>query len=339
MHWRNGFLILIGLLAGAAAGINYLAQTTDAPITFAHFITTLAVSSLAFTLFLLTTHFLTTKLLARLPVSDATLRLFANYDALSCLIFLCLFAGAFGLQVIGPIITSILLAWLLLKAALLYFAASPSERQNAFTSLSYLAFLFLISGFAALIYQIVWQRALFAAFGVNIESITIVVSLFMFGLGVGSLVGGYLSSRFPANGPLLFLACELGIGAFGIVSLPLIASVSAATIHTSIATTAIAVYALLCLPTMLMGATLPILVAHLHRYYHNVGQSVGLLYCINTLGSAIACFLTAELLFFFFGEHTAVLIAAACNLTVGILVSIYANRVAKVTHYQLSTTN
>jgi hypothetical protein len=336
--WHTLLLIATGTLAGAASALNYLAQT-DPPtsVSLPQLATTILIGITVFTILLLSIHWTTHKLLARLPVSATTRQRFANYDALSCLIFLCLFAGAFGLQVIGPIITSILLAWILLKAALLYFAASPSERQDAFTSLSYLAFLFLISGFAALIYQIVWQRALFAAFGVNIESI--VVSLFMFGLGVGSLVGGYLSSRFPANGPLLFLACELGIGAFGIVSLPLIASVSAATIHTSLATTALAVYALLCLPTMLMGATLPILVAHLHRYYHNVGQSVGLLYCINTLGSAIACFLTAELLFFFFGEHTAVLIAAACNLTVGILVSIYARRVAKVTHYQLSTTN
>ena len=43
--------------------------------------------------------------------------------------------------------------------------------------------LFFCSGFPALIYQIVWQRALFSVYGVNIESVTIVVSAFMFGLG------------------------------------------------------------------------------------------------------------------------------------------------------------
>src|SRR5438093_222678 len=85
-----------------------------------------------------------------------------------------------------------------------------------------LSCLFLISGFAALIYQIVWQRALFTAFGVNIESITTVVAVFMFGLGVGALVGGKLSQRWPNRLPQLFLLCELAIGAFGLVSLPLI---------------------------------------------------------------------------------------------------------------------
>src|SRR5438552_269739 len=47
--------------------------------------------------------------------------------------------------------------------------------------------LFFFSGFPALIYQIVWQRSLFVIYGINIESVTIVVSAFMLGLGLGSL--------------------------------------------------------------------------------------------------------------------------------------------------------
>src|ERR1700704_2786353 len=54
----------------------------------------------------------------------------------------------------------------------------------------WLYLLFFVSGFPALIYQIVWQRALFAIYGVNIESVTVVVSAFMLGLGLGSLAGG-----------------------------------------------------------------------------------------------------------------------------------------------------
>src|ERR1700684_1773577 len=58
-----------------------------------------------------------------------------------------------------------------------------------------LCILFFFSGFPALIYQLSWQRALFRIFGVNIESVTIVVSAFMLGLGLGSLAGGYFSKR------------------------------------------------------------------------------------------------------------------------------------------------
>jgi MFS family permease len=55
--------------------------------------------------------------------------------------------------------------------------------------------LFFLSGFPALLYQIVWQRALFTLYGVNIESVTMIVTVFMLGLGMGSLAGGWLSSR------------------------------------------------------------------------------------------------------------------------------------------------
>ncbi len=43
--------------------------------------------------------------------------------------------------------------------------------------------LFFFSGFPALIYQIVWQRALFVIYGVNVQSVAVVVSAFMLGLG------------------------------------------------------------------------------------------------------------------------------------------------------------
>ena len=58
-----------------------------------------------------------------------------------------------------------------------------------------LGVLFFFSGMPALIYQLVWQRALFRIFGVHIESVTIVVTAFMLGLGLGSLAGGRLSTR------------------------------------------------------------------------------------------------------------------------------------------------
>src|SRR3954465_12648010 len=78
-----------------------------------------------------------------------------------------------------------------------------------------LCVLFCFSGFPALIYQLTWQRALFRIFGVNIESVTIVVTAFMLGLGFGSIVGGWLSKhRAIALLPLL-AAIELATGAFG----------------------------------------------------------------------------------------------------------------------------
>src|ERR1700752_2957037 len=79
--------------------------------------------------------------------------------------------------------------------------------------------LFFFSGFPALIYQLTWQRALFRIFGVNIESVTIVVTAFMLGLGLGSLAGGWFSKRRGVALLPLLAAIELATGAFGLFSL------------------------------------------------------------------------------------------------------------------------
>ena len=57
--------------------------------------------------------------------------------------------------------------------------ARRTDRLDRWTRV--LCVLFFCSGFPALIYQLTWQRALFRIFGVNIESVTIVVTAFMLG--------------------------------------------------------------------------------------------------------------------------------------------------------------
>src|SRR5713101_7229297 len=81
--------------------------------------------------------------------------------------------------------------------------------------------LFFCSGIPALIYQIVWQRVLFSIYGVNAESVVVVVSAFMLGLGVGSLAGGWASTCYPHQAVALFGALELGAALFGLASLHL----------------------------------------------------------------------------------------------------------------------
>src|SRR5438270_9644200 len=80
--------------------------------------------------------------------------------------------------------------------------------------------LFFFSGFPALLYQIVWQRALFTLYGVNIESVTMVVTAFMIGLGLGSLAGGWVSKSARTPLLLVFGLVELAIAIYGVVSLP-----------------------------------------------------------------------------------------------------------------------
>ena len=180
--------------------------------------------------------------------------------------------------------------------------------------------LFFLSGFPALLYQVVWQRALFTIYGVNIESVTMVVSAFMLGLGLGSLAGGWLSER--RGMPLLavFGIAELGIGLFGIFSLAIFHYVAQYTAGTSALGTGVITFVLLLVPTALMGSTLPILTEHLVRISGNVGRSVGSLYFVNTLGSATACFCAVVFLMDRLGESGSVMVAAAINAMVGLSV-------------------
>ncbi|HEY4408178.1 MAG TPA: hypothetical protein VGN55_26290, partial [Xanthobacteraceae bacterium] len=179
-----------------------------------------------------------------------------------------------------------------------------------------LCVLFFFSGFPALIYQLTWQRALFRVFGVNVESVTIVVTAFMLGLGLGSLAGGWLSQR--RNVPLLPLlaAIELMTGAFGLASLRIFDFVGDLTIGLPLTVTAAAALAVVIVPTLLMGATLPLLVAHLVRRSGHVGGAVGLLYHVNTLGAGAACLACMALLFPFAGAQGAVYVGVAINAAV-----------------------
>jgi spermidine synthase/predicted MFS family arabinose efflux permease len=195
-------------------------------------------------------------------------------------------------------------------------AAKRSERLAQWTRV--LCVLFFFSGFPALIYQLTWQRQLFLIFGVNIESVTIVVTAFMLGLGLGSFVGGWLSKR-PGIAPLPLLAViELLTGAFGVVSLTIFDKVGEWMIGLSLPTTAAFSLALVIVPTLLMGAALPVLVSHLVRRSGNIGGAVGLLYYVNTLGAGAACLVCAVLLFPFLGMSGSIYVAAAMNGTVAI---------------------
>jgi len=186
--------------------------------------------------------------------------------------------------------------------------------------------LFFFSGFPALLYQIVWQRALFTIYGVNIQSVTVIVTVFMLGLGFGSLAGGRLSTVKGIQTLRAFGFIELSIGLFGACSLAVFRYVAQFTAGASTATTGIVTFLLLLIPTLLMGSTLPLLVEFMVRRSANVGESVGSLYAVNTFGSGVACLFASLFLMRMLGESGAVRLAASMNLIVGTLAVFLASR-------------
>ena len=173
---------------------------------------------------------------------------------------------------------------------------------------------FLASGFAAILYQLVWQRSLFRLLGTSTESVTLIVTAFMLGLGLGSLAGGALSSVPGRPLALYFGLAELGIGAFGLLSLPLFSWIAAETPEAAGPSIGLIAFGAVLVPTLLMGGTLPLLVAFLVRRSGNVGRSVGMLYFVNTLGSALGSLAAATWVLGALGQSGSVLLAAGINL-------------------------
>jgi spermidine synthase len=178
--------------------------------------------------------------------------------------------------------------------------------------------LFFLSGIPALVYQIVWQRSLFIFYGVNIQSITMIVADFMLGLGIGALAGAYLSKRKNINLLVLYAVLEVLAGLIGFISLAVLHWVGLNTLNWSQLSLSILIFCLLLVPTIIMGASLPILTEYLVKRLPHVGRSVALLYSANTLGAAFACFILASFVMHVLGQHGSINLAAILNCTIGI---------------------
>jgi spermidine synthase len=198
---------------------------------------------------------------------------------------------------------------------------SPEHKENLLLSA-----LFLGSGMPALIYQVVWQRTLFAIYGVNAESVAAVVSAFMLGLGLGGLLGGWLSARYPRRALRFFGLSELGVAVFGLNSLRIFHWAAASSAGAALPAVILLSTAVLLVPTLLMGATLPLLVEHFVSRSGRVGLSVSRLYFANTLGSAIACYLCAAYILRSLGQSGSVTMAACMNALVGGTAYLYGRR-------------
>jgi spermidine synthase len=197
--------------------------------------------------------------------------------------------------------------------------ASRAADQRSFTFPLVLA-LFVASGTAALIYEIVWLQMLQLVLGSSAVSVGVLLGTFMGGLGLGSLT----LSRFvsPERHPLrVYAVLEMAIGACGLlmlVVLPLVQAVYAAVAGNGIAGLLLrGLLAAICLlpPTVMMGATLPAISRWVEMSPRGVSR-LGYLYGGNALGAIFGCLLAGFYLLRVFGMRTATFVAVGLNAAV-----------------------
>jgi len=184
--------------------------------------------------------------------------------------------------------------------------------------MAFLGAAFFLSGAAALVYQVVWQRILMLHTGVGIVSVSLIVASFMAGLGIGSQLGGLLSGRLSRRAALgAFALLELGIAGFAALSCRLYhegLGALAAGLYQTTAGSALAHFAAFLLPTTLMGMSLPFLVRATVRDVSSASQVIARLYGVNVLGAATGALIAPWLLIRLLGMEGAVLTGALANL-------------------------
>jgi spermidine synthase len=207
----------------------------------------------------------------------------------------------------------------------------PLTPGRIFMVATVLGLALLGSGFAGLTNEVVWQRSLKRLLGGSETiSATIVVLVFMFGLGTGAIAMGNRARK--ARDPLLWLAgleialCVVNLAVCGLLQLDLTstvfgiqAAVDAAGIPLGLMY-AVGSLVVLVVPTLLMGATTPMASEVCQR---RLGQTdarvLGLIFFVNTLGAMVGCILGSTTFVPVFGLTQAMMAAAACNLAAGLV--------------------
>src|SRR5260370_3200651 len=184
---------------------------------------------------------------------------------------------------------------------------------------------FFISGFAALRYQVIWQRLLVFVSGADVYAVALIVTTFMAGLGLGNLGGGYVADRFSRRTNLvMFIAAEVAIVIVGLLSKGFFYDFLY-TRHPELGQSSwllwIVLFCGLLWPTFFMGVSLPLLAKALTRDVGDAGQRIGRLYGIHTLGAAIGALVTTWILLPQLGLEQSLKVGAALNFAcAGVLV-------------------
>jgi spermidine synthase len=154
-----------------------------------------------------------------------------------------------------------------------------------------IAVLVFLSGFCSLTYQVIWERTLKYSFGGDVISASIIVSVFLLGLGIG----GFLFRKIKKRALISLAFVELLIGLFGMWSYEIILQINnfLITLNSKLGLgregETLSVFAgtfvFLLLPTILMGGTLPLMFESFIPKIEKNTKFIGFVYGINTLGA------------------------------------------------------
>jgi spermidine synthase len=181
--------------------------------------------------------------------------------------------------------------------------------------------LLFVSGTAALVYQLLWIKQLALVVGVEVYAVTTSVSAFFAGLAIGGLYFGRRADR--SLRPLrLYAQLECGVALLGVAATFALGAAAGPFARLEALFLPLAwllPFALVGIPALLMGGTLPVLLRALQPDGASIGASGGRLYAANTAGAIVGALLAPFVLIPLLGVRGAALTAAALNLVAAIV--------------------
>jgi spermidine synthase len=202
-----------------------------------------------------------------------------------------------------------------------------NQTKSVNVALKLIVLIYFFSGICSLIDEVVWVRLLKLTLGNTVYASSIVVSVFMGGLALGSLIMSRYADQIKKR-LLLYAILEI-CATIAALSLPWFLKLMDGVyqqffvsydpspgllLFVQVILSAI----LLLIPAMVMGSTLPLLGRYVTSLQERVGRLVGRLYAVNMLGAALGCFLSGFILIRIVGVMGTIYIAAAINLLVAI---------------------
>ncbi len=197
---------------------------------------------------------------------------------------------------------------------------------------------FFLSGLSGLIYEILWTRMIVKVIGCAPFAISIVLTVFMGGLGLGSYLAGRTIDRVkePLKLVRIYGILELAIGGYGlilpallIVFRPIYAAVYNQLFSYSLLyniLTFIGCSLLLIVPVICMGATLPVLCRFYVTRLSHLGTHAGRLYGLNTIGAAVGSLLCGFWFINLLGMWGTLLLAVLINAAIGLSCIVVSSR-------------
>lgn len=178
---------------------------------------------------------------------------------------------------------------------------------------------FFLSGLVAIAYEIIWTRILTPTVGTFIYAFAIVLAIYLFGIGLGSLFYKYYSKAIRSR-MLAFSLTQLAIGFFALGSVLL-------TSNLVVVNKYLMVILVLLPATVFMGLTFPVIIS-LFRQDNNAGETVGISYFFNTVGCIVGGFLASFYFIPKFGSSQAIVFLTLINFVLAVAFLLYAKKIA-----------